>query len=101
MRKLIFGTLFVLAGPAAFAQTATLTPDPLPASITTDQTSIAADQTALATLLATLKTDQAANNTTAVTADKSAIKDARATLRTDLTTPVSYTHLTLPTILRV
>ena len=84
MRKFIFGTLFVIAGQAAFAQTVPVTPDPLPASITTDQTTISADQTALATLLATLKADQAANNTTAITADQTAIKAAQATLNTDL-----------------
>ena len=86
MRHLIFGTLFVLAGQAAFAQPATVAPDPLPASIAADQATITADQKALAALLATLKADQAANNTTAVTADKSAIKDARTTLSTDLAT---------------
>jgi hypothetical protein len=86
MRQLIFGTLVVLASTAAFAQTATVTPDPLPASIATDQATVTADQTTWAILLATLKADQAANNTTAITADKSAIKDARTKSSTDVKT---------------
>jgi hypothetical protein len=86
MRKLFLGTLFVLAGPAAFAQTAVITPDALPASVTTDQSTVLADQTNLTTLLATLKADQTAHKTSAVSVDKSAIKVARATLNADITT---------------
>jgi hypothetical protein len=99
MRKIILSTLLLMSGTAAFAQTAVVTPDPIPVvtpvattpdtlstTIADDQAKITADRAALAAARTTLATDTALGDPSTIATDQAAVDAARTALRADLST---------------